>query len=319
MIALAPLPFPLDTPIRGLPFAAIDFEATGFAGPDAHVVEVAVVHGTFGQPGVTPAFSSLVRPGVPIPAGASRVHGILDEHVAGAPRWPDVEEQLAAATAGRLILAYSAPSDLLFWTTEAERHGTPAPSWPWLDLLVVRAASVARGRPGKLLEVARQHGIELDAHGATGDAMALAMVARPLLSAAHKLGVFREHGGIRAATDRYYADRRRGWDGDDQDDDGDGVPAPLPPPTTIGQLLAWQSGTALYQERSWADYRRKEGDAMAPACPWHGLYGVEAPTWGNKPRPRPCAHCRASVVDKIESNGARQVLDVGGTLHVCGR
>ncbi len=316
MIALAPFPFPLDTPIKGLPFAAIDFEATGFASPEAHVVEVAVVHGTFGKPETSVAFSSFVRPGVPIPAQASRVHGILDEHVAGAPRWPEVEEQLAAATAGRLILAYNAPSDLLFWTTEAERHGTPAPSWPWLDLHLVRAATIARGRPGKLLEVAREHGIELEAHGAVGDALALALVARPLLSAAHKAGVFREHGGARAAEDRYHLNRQRRREGEEEDE----APAPLPPPTTIGHLLDWQRGTALYQERSWADYRRREGDAMAPACPWHALFGEEAPTWGNKPRPRACVHCGAQVVDKIDANGARSVLNEGGTiLHVCGR
>jgi hypothetical protein len=144
------------------------------------------------------------------------------------------------------------------------------------------------------------------------------MVARPLLSAAHKAGVFREHGGVRAATDRYYANRRRGDYEDDDEDQDDGAPAPLPPPTTIGQLLAWQSGSALYGERSWCDYRRREGDAMAPACPWHALLGVEAPTWGSKPRPRPCVGCGASVVDKIESTGARSVLDAAtSALHVC--
>lgn len=37
------------TPLRDLPVAVIDAEATDFPGPDTHVVEVAVVHATLGR------------------------------------------------------------------------------------------------------------------------------------------------------------------------------------------------------------------------------------------------------------------------------
>lgn len=316
MIGLRPLPFPLDTPLRGIPFASVDFEATGFAGPEAHVVEVAVAHGTFGSSAVSPVFSSFVRPGIPIPAAASRVHGILDEHVADAPRWHDVEERLDEATRGRVLIAYNVPADLTFWSTEAERHGTPLPTFPWICLQVVRSATIARGRPGKLTEVAAEHGVQLEAHGAMGDALALAGLVRPMMFRAWKDGVFREFGGARAAEDRYHANRiarRNGATHDEVD-----PPAPLPPPHTIGALLAWQRGSALYQERSWAEYRRKEGDAMAPACPWHALYGEAAPTWGGTLRPRPCARCGGQVVDKIASSGHREVVDAAdGQPHAC--
>jgi DNA polymerase III epsilon subunit-like protein len=40
------------------------------------------------------SFYSLVNPGVPIPAGASRVNGIFDDHVATAPCWADVSARL---------------------------------------------------------------------------------------------------------------------------------------------------------------------------------------------------------------------------------
>lgn len=318
MIDLRPFPFPLDVPLKGLPFATVDFEATSFASPESHVVEVAVAHGTFGVDGIVPAFTSLVRPGISIPDGASRVHGIFDEHVVDAPRWPEVEERLAAAVEGRLVVAWSAPADLTFWRTEAERHGTPAPVFPWLCLLAVRAASIARGRPGKLAEVAGEHGVSLEAHGAMGDALTTGLLLRPLMSSAWKAGVFAEHGGARAAEDRYHTNRIARRNGATYDEVG--APARLTPPKTIGALLDWQRGTTLYQERAWADYRRREGDAVAPACPWHALYGEEAPTWGTKPRPRPCPRCRGEVLDRVEASGHREVIDAAdGQPHACPR
>ncbi|HUK64216.1 MAG TPA: 3'-5' exonuclease, partial [Dongiaceae bacterium] len=62
----------------------VDTETTGMSPAEGHaLVEVATVvleNGTIGE-----TWSSLVRPGRPIPPDASAVHGITDAMVAGAP------------------------------------------------------------------------------------------------------------------------------------------------------------------------------------------------------------------------------------------
>jgi DNA polymerase III epsilon subunit-like protein len=270
----------LETPIRGLPYAAIDFESTGLPGPDAHVVEVAVVHGTLGDD-TSPCLvlSERVRPPIPIPTEASRIHGISDADVAGAPPWAEVWPRVEAAIRGRLLVAYNAPADRAFLAAELARMSLPAPE-PWLCALVVRKATKLRGRPGRLTEVAEEYGIVLDAHGAAGDALALALVLRPLLRFAVEAGV-------------------------------------LPRTRTIGDLLAWQRETALEQEREWASYRRRQGDATPPDSPWHRVFGEPAPTWAPPMRTARCT-CGAAVQMTIGQNGAVRRVQPGTTEdHTC--
>ena len=68
-------------------WSVLDLEATGL-GPDDKIVEVAIVTMRFGQ--VVEVSSSLVNPGIQIPAEATAVHGITDAMVAGAPKIADL-------------------------------------------------------------------------------------------------------------------------------------------------------------------------------------------------------------------------------------
>lgn len=276
---------PLSTPLRGLPFAAIDFEATGFAGPDAHVVEIGVAHGTFGGGDVRLAFSSRVRPPVSIPEAASKVHGITDADVVDAPTFAEVWPRLAAAIEGRLLVAYNVPADRAFLGTELGRMALPTPE-PWLCALVVRRATKTRGRPGRLGEVAEEYGIALDAHGAAGDALTLGLLLRPLLRRAAESGAVYAVGYGR-------------------------------PPATLGELLDWQRVTALYQERDWADYRRRQGDARPPESPWHRIFGEEPPTWAAPLRTTSCPSCGAAVRMRVRQDGGLAYVAPDGAEHTC--
>jgi exodeoxyribonuclease X len=93
-------------------FAVVDVETTGFdPGRDA-VVEVACVRlRGFRE---IDAFATLVNPERPIPATASAVHHLTDADVAGAPRFAEVERELARRCAGAVIVAHNAPFDLSF-------------------------------------------------------------------------------------------------------------------------------------------------------------------------------------------------------------
>lgn len=307
-----------DTPIKGAPFAAIDFETTGFVGPDTHVVEVAVVHGTFGSDDVRVVLSQRVRPPVAIPESASRVHGITDADVAACPAWAEVAPRVMEALDGRLPIAYNAPADFCFLHVEELRRmgllgedwtgrtGALWRGWRWLDLLVVRKATKTRGRPGKLVEVADEHGVVLDAHGAAGDALTTALLVRPMMRAAWMAGAFNSAAGAQP----------RRWEHVDEDDDIDDYqePAKL---ETIGQILTWQRGAALYQERDFADYIRRQG-GKPPQSYHHLLEGVPAPTWDTSPKPTLC-RCGAQTLRRIGQDGKLAVVNVGdGSVHACG-
>jgi DNA polymerase III epsilon subunit-like protein len=265
--------------LKGFPLAVLDTETTGLDPATAHVVDVAVVHTEIGAGGARVAFSSLVKPPIAIPADSTRITGIDDAMVAAAPAWADVAARVAEACEGRLVVAYNAPYDYRIVRAENERAGAAAPAWPWLDLLVVRKATKRRGRPGRLHELALEYGIKLDAHGATGDALTTAYLATPMLRAAWSSGMFRG--------------------------------------ATVAELLLWQRMNAIAQERDYADYCRKRGDATPPRCDWHAIEGVTAPTWEPAARPVPCA-CGARVIWKIGKAGSRVAHDVdGGEAHVC--
>jgi len=299
------------TPLRGLPVAVLDFEATDHPGPDAHVVDAAVVHGQLGEGDPRIAFASLIRPPVPIPERVSTIHGITDADVADAPSFAQVTDAILEACAGRVIVAFNAPADFAFLARELERLERPRPPWPWLDLLVVRKATKTRGRPGRLGEIATEYGVDLDAHGAAGDALVTALLLTPLMRAAWTAGAFRSAEGAQPL-------RRRGWGDydDDQDDDKDG---PLPPRVeTWGAFADWQRSAALWQERNYAEYRRSQGDAHPPRCDWHVLEGVEAPTWAPPARVASCPGCGASVLVRVGRDGTRCYSDVRDGPHVCG-
>lgn len=238
--------------LRGLRLAVIDCETTGLP-PGAHVVEVAVVHLTIerdARPVV--ALSSRVRPPIPIPPEATRKHGITDADVADAPTWAEILPRVREAIDGRVVTAFHAPADFAFTTDEQDRLGEgPIAPWPWLDLHVI--ARDSNKYEHNLSAVATRQGIALDAHGAAGDAVATALLARPLLSSWR-------------ARNRY------------------GTGPALPP--TLADLLGWQRDAALSQEAEFVAYLRSRGArGRRPDSPWHDLEGIEPPPWPDPPPP----------------------------------
>lgn len=269
-----------DTPIPNLPLAVLDVETTGLDPETSHVVDVAVVHGRFGDTAVSTAFSSLVRPPIPIPPDSTRIHGITDADVASSPTWAEVADRVAAACEGRLVVAYNAPADFGWTREEMKRIDRPAFEWPWLDLLVIRKVAKPRGAPGKLGAIATEHGIVLDAHGATGDALATALLVRPLMRRACEMSGFR--------------------------------------PRTLGELLTWQRGRALEQEQEYAAYCKRRGDAKPPSCLWHLVEGLTPPSWAPPKHPKPCPQCGARTLTHIDRAGGLTLLDEqDGQLHQC--
>jgi DNA polymerase-3 subunit epsilon len=68
---------------EGAVFVAFDLETTGLDPHLDHIVEIGAVK--FDKKGIIARFSTLVNPGVPMPAEAARVNNISDEMLKGKP------------------------------------------------------------------------------------------------------------------------------------------------------------------------------------------------------------------------------------------
>jgi hypothetical protein len=93
----------------------LDTETTDLGGA---ICELAVID-TAGEV----LLDTLVDPGRPITPGATWVHGITDDDVAGAPLWADVLPRLFEVTRGRQVLAYNADFDRGVVEADSRRHG----------------------------------------------------------------------------------------------------------------------------------------------------------------------------------------------------
>lgn len=242
-------------PLRGLRLAVVDTETTGTDPLTDRIVQIAVAHVTLGEPEVRLAWSTLIDPGVPIPAAATEIHGIADADVAEAPPWAGMIEEFEEAIAGRVLCAYNAPFDFAFVREACMGLGVEAfPGWPWLDALIP-VKVVDRFQAGKsLVDAAERRGIRLDAHGAAGDALTTALLYGPML--------------------------REGMESSDRR--GQRL---IPILSTLGGLLSWQREAALSAEADFVAFRRKSGAHARPSCPWHEIEGLPLPPWPDPPPP----------------------------------
>ncbi|MCX4596066.1 3'-5' exonuclease [Streptomyces sp. NBC_01549] len=94
----------------------LDTETTGLH-DGARIVEIAVL-GVDGEV----LLDSLVNPGVPIPAEATRIHGITDHMVQAAPNFSDLLVPLTEALHGRKVVIYNQQFDKRRLAVELHRH-----------------------------------------------------------------------------------------------------------------------------------------------------------------------------------------------------
>jgi len=151
----------------------LDTETTGMSPAYGHALvevgRVAVVDGTLAD-----TWSSLVRPGRPIPPDASAVHGITDAMVADAPPPGEVGRALREACGDATLVLHNATFDLPFLNSMLRGAGLP-PLWnPVIDTLglargLLGTGSNSLGSLAVRFELPRE-----TAHRALGDALTTA-------------------------------------------------------------------------------------------------------------------------------------------------
>ncbi|MDA8427501.1 MAG: 3'-5' exonuclease [Treponema sp.] len=112
-------------------YLALDFETTGLDAKSERVVEIGAIRFRPVGEGIesAAALASLVDPGKSMPEAVRAIHGISDEDLYGAPRFPDLAAALLSMTRGAIIIAHNARFDLSFLAEELARMGL-APGAP---------------------------------------------------------------------------------------------------------------------------------------------------------------------------------------------
>lgn len=179
---------PIETLVDG-GFVAIDLETTGLDPRRDDVVAVAAIPFVEGRP--RPGYVSLVDPGRPIPAASTRIHGIDDRGVAGAPALDEVLPRLDAACAGRVLVGHDVAFDVAVLARARRLRGLPEPEIIALDThRLAVALHPSWRRHAELETVARHLGIPVvGRHTAEGDARLAGQILLALLPRFRQRGV----------------------------------------------------------------------------------------------------------------------------------
>jgi DNA polymerase III epsilon subunit-like protein len=181
-----------DVPIEALldpGFVAIDLETTGLDPRRDDVVSLAAIPFVGGRP--QPGYVTLVDPGRPIPRASTRIHGIDDARVAGAPALAEVLPGFDRICAGRLLVGHDVAFDLAVLARARRLRGLAEPETFALD---TRRLAVALYPPwqrvSELESVAARLGIEVvGRHTAAGDARLAGAILVSLLDEFRRRGV----------------------------------------------------------------------------------------------------------------------------------
>ena len=168
---------PSHTALAALPVIALDLETTGLDVANDRIVEIGAVSMRGAVILDEPRIDARVDPGVPIPATSTRIHGITDAEVAGAPKLVELFEPLVAMLAGRVVIGQSIRFDLAVLRHEAARAGLSWHDPPALDVAHL-AGALDRGLVDLGLEsLANRFGVAIEGrHDALGDSLAAARV-----------------------------------------------------------------------------------------------------------------------------------------------
>lgn len=125
-----------STQLRDLSFIAFDVETTGLSAIACKLVELSAVR--FNLTGTEmEIFSTLIDPECQIPPEVTRVHGITDEMVKGAPMIREVVPNFLEfiGNGDSVLLAHNAPFDVGFLRVALAKLGIEVPAHRVLDTL----------------------------------------------------------------------------------------------------------------------------------------------------------------------------------------
>lgn len=128
-----------------------DLETTGVDTKTDRIVEICMILKDM-ETGSTQTYKTLVNPTIPIPAGASDVHGITDEKVKDAPKFSEIAETVHKALGKRALCGFNSNAfDVPFLFNELERAGI---KWDWKAHKLIDAGNIFKKREPRTLSAA---------------------------------------------------------------------------------------------------------------------------------------------------------------------
>ena len=179
-----------DRPLADIPYVVFDTETTGLEPARDELVQIAAVRVVNGRLVTGEAMDTLVDPGRRIPTQASRVHGITDEQVVGAPSIPDAVGRLHGFAQDAVLVAHNAPFDLAFLKRQEATIGAKF-DHPVLDTVLLSAVLFGTNEGHSLDALCDRLGITIPAerrHTALGDAEATAAALCAMIPMLHGRG-----------------------------------------------------------------------------------------------------------------------------------
>lgn len=179
------------TPLVSITALVLDTETTGLDPLSDQIIQFGAVRITEGKCDFSNTFEALVKPGIPIPASSTAIHGITDKDIKRATSFETVAKVLDAFHDAPLIIGYSIGFDLAMMKAEYDRNGVKWSPPPSLDVQVL-AEVVAPNLPDKSLEtLAAWLGIPVEGrHNALADAVMTAKIYKALIPKLAEKSIF---------------------------------------------------------------------------------------------------------------------------------
>lgn len=203
----------LDTPgdalfeeraLSDLCFVVFDSETTGLLPHKDEVVQLGAVRVLKGKIIEGEEIDTLVNPGIPIPPASTKVHGVSDHMVQGAPDFIEVGRRFHQFSTDAVIVAHNAPFDMAFLRRYSDKMGV---TWdhPILDTVLLSAVVFGASETHTLDALCDRLGITIPEHlrhTALGDARATAEVLVKLLPLLQARGL-KTFGDVIAETRKH--------------------------------------------------------------------------------------------------------------------
>jgi len=187
-----PLCYPRAMPAARPHFVVVDTETTGLDTASDHVIDVGAVR-LDEDLEVVDRFTTLVDPGVPVPLFVSRLTGITDADLAGAPEAGEALERLRAFVGDCTLVGHNAAFDRDMLAAAARRSGTRPLDGAWFDTLEAALLLFPELDRHALPVLVEEFGLDRPAHRALPDAEATAEVLARLARRAAGLADVERH------------------------------------------------------------------------------------------------------------------------------
>jgi DNA polymerase III epsilon subunit family exonuclease len=272
----------------------LDTETTGLDPRNDRVIDIGAVR--LGPDlEVTERFVTLVDPGIPIPLFITRLVGIADGDVRGAPGFAEAYDTLREFVGDAVLVGHNVGFDREHLAAGARRAGLPPLANEWFDTLEAALLLYPELDRHALPVLAAEFGIEREAHRALPDAETAAEVLKRLSIRAAGLG----------AAERRLLESVR-WASLDLLDRFHSVPDEAPPAIVADEPRGGETGTQLTMLPVRADAWRAEFGSVEDV---DGTAGLAARLPGFRHRPGQAQ--LADAVHEVFAHGGVGLFEAG--------